>query len=379
MLCPRWKDLSTLGFAIAVVADDGSLVAWGWGVPPVWCDSASAAEAWALASALNMTMGPIRVVTDCLGLLKTAEMGSAAANAPSMKLARTWAHISARMGGRMQELIQQEIMVWMPAHKSTASIGASLKSDNKAVTSKAWRANRLVDGLAKLAAADGAASKSTVLLIESAEVLVRHAAAQLGTATYYANNCAEEYVKDDGTVGRKSRRDAMDQPTSKTLKHLKPLAATGTHALDGAELTSNDHTDSSSERGHQENARRRRKAGAAACRKERQLHNATAARAVKEAAARATLAGETRGLQRDEATALLSLAAACSSTTHNDAADCAAPLPAPPKLRSEPTHSGESRLSRYTAPALRERPPRGQSSTTAAACRAAVDSLLGRS
>ena len=93
MLCPKWRELSTLGFAVAVVADDGSLIAWGWGVPPVWCDSASAAEAWALAAVLSMTTGPTRIVTDCLGLLKTAEKGSAAANALSMKLARTWARI----------------------------------------------------------------------------------------------------------------------------------------------------------------------------------------------------------------------------------------------------------------------------------------------
>ena len=93
-----------------------------------------------------------------------------------MKLARTWAHISERMDGRMQELMHQKLLVWMPAHKGTASIGTTLKSDNKAVTSVEWRANRLVDGLAKLAAANGAPAKNTVLLIESAEALVKHAA-----------------------------------------------------------------------------------------------------------------------------------------------------------------------------------------------------------
>ena len=43
------------------------------------------------------------------------------------------------------------------------------KSDHKAITSLEWRSNRLVDALAKLAAADGAAPPSAAALLDSAE------------------------------------------------------------------------------------------------------------------------------------------------------------------------------------------------------------------
>ena len=48
MINGRWNLLATAGFGIVVVADDGELLASGWGIPPSWVDSASAAEAWAL-------------------------------------------------------------------------------------------------------------------------------------------------------------------------------------------------------------------------------------------------------------------------------------------------------------------------------------------
>ena len=76
----------------------------------------------------------------------------------------------------------------MPAHLTAAAIDNTLKPNASPVTAREWHANRLVDGLAKLAAADGAAPKATVQLIESAEALVRHAAAQLAVATYNASN-----------------------------------------------------------------------------------------------------------------------------------------------------------------------------------------------
>ena len=74
-MLPRRRELSTLGFGVAAVGSDGELLAWGWGTPPKWCDSASAAEAWALCTVLQHGAAQDRIVTDCLGLLKTAERG----------------------------------------------------------------------------------------------------------------------------------------------------------------------------------------------------------------------------------------------------------------------------------------------------------------
>ena len=79
MVNPKRLALATAGFALAAVGRDGKLWAWAWGAPPEWCDSASAAEAWALATLLKTQAQMPWVITDCLGLLKTAETGAVAA------------------------------------------------------------------------------------------------------------------------------------------------------------------------------------------------------------------------------------------------------------------------------------------------------------
>ena len=75
-LFPRRRQLSTFGFGVAAVNKNGDLIAWGWGVPPNWCDSASAAEAWALCTVLRTAQEIPYVVTDCYGLLCTAARGA---------------------------------------------------------------------------------------------------------------------------------------------------------------------------------------------------------------------------------------------------------------------------------------------------------------
>ena len=160
----------------------------GIGVPPGWCDSASAAEAWALSAVLRISPGHARIVTDCLGLVKTAEHGTSAAVTSRKHLARVWGNISGSLDGKLEQLVTTNCFIWMPAHLTAAAIGNALKSNSSPVTARDWRANRLVDGLAKLAAADGAAPLTSVRLVDSAEALVRHAAAQLAVATHNANN-----------------------------------------------------------------------------------------------------------------------------------------------------------------------------------------------
>lgn len=43
-----WTDYRAVGFAIVMVAPSGNLAAYGPGVPPSWCATAAAGEAWAL-------------------------------------------------------------------------------------------------------------------------------------------------------------------------------------------------------------------------------------------------------------------------------------------------------------------------------------------
>ena len=225
MLSPRWRGLSTLGFAIAAVGSNGDLLAWGWGTPPEWCDSASAAEAWALCVVLQVSLVPPKVVTDCLGLVHTAGKGTRAACTSKMHLARVWGHIANQLEGSIEKLVGDKMLVWMPAHQTASCVGNRTKSDGTLITSLEWRANRLVDGLAKLAASDGATPASTATLLGSAEALVRHSAAVLGAATHNANNYQEEYVSDGGTTRHRTRRDAQQPERNTKGKELKPLAS----------------------------------------------------------------------------------------------------------------------------------------------------------
>ena len=75
-----------------------------------------------------------------------------------------------------------------------------------------WRANRLVDLLAKLGANANAPSADIQKLLKSASVLAKHMAAQLGEATFVANNCKVQVEASDGTFSDKICRDSMPKP-----------------------------------------------------------------------------------------------------------------------------------------------------------------------
>ena len=223
-LFPRRRELSTLGFALAAVSGDGELLAWGWGAPPKWCDSASAAEAWALCTVLRHAAPQDRIVTDCLGLLKTARAGKAAATTAKKSLARTWNLITHHMDGRVDKLAMARRLTWMPAHQTPAAIGNALKSSGAPITASDWRANHLVDGLAKLAAGNEATTSQEARLVSSAEHLVRHCAGQLATATHNANNCIERYLDGKSEWKARTKRDSQEFPKTATKK-LQPLKA----------------------------------------------------------------------------------------------------------------------------------------------------------
>ena len=208
----RRRALATFGFGIVVMDERGSLVAWGNGVPPVWVDSAAAAEAWALNIALQHSIGTPVILTDCLGLLKTAERGASAALAAKMRLARTWAHIANHLDGNIHDLITMKRLIWMPAHQGAGQIGTALRSDGRRLSAYEWRANRLADLLAKEAAGGRQAPKHVTDLIASAESLILYAAAQLGATTHAANNHREEVILEDGSKKVTIRRDVLDPP-----------------------------------------------------------------------------------------------------------------------------------------------------------------------
>ena len=274
MLNPRRRQLATCGFALAAVTRAGDLCAWGWGVPPSWCDSASAAEAWALCTVLRISPVHGRIVTDCLGLVKTAREGTGAAVTAKRQLARVWGNIARSLDGKIDRLVTDKALIWMPAHLAANAIGRARKSNDCPVTARDWRANRLVDGLAKLAAAEGAAPAASVHLLDSAEALVKHAAAQLAVATYNANNYKTVTLRDDGTSATHTRRDSQDTPNPKKPKQLAPLktpaAKPDSTGIVSAVAAPSDSDTSGSEVVTRRQARARAKKAAAAAENDKQ-------------------------------------------------------------------------------------------------------------
>jgi hypothetical protein len=227
MLDGKLIDFRAVGYAIVVVGPDGSLAGFGFGVPPTWVATAAAAEAWALHIALTQSLFPPLLRTDCQSLLTIAAEGSAQATAASRPLARIWALIAGSLDGDTAKLVRDGLLAWMPAHQSLGAIGTRELSNGKLLTGRDWRANRLVDALAKMAAAKMQAPRATRALLESGQVAAKHAAALLGVVTHAANNHKVPHLLPGGAGGFRTLRDAQ-QPERHCRKRRqlpKPPAA----------------------------------------------------------------------------------------------------------------------------------------------------------
>ena len=99
----------------------------------------------------------------------------------------------------------------MPAHGAIHTIGNVTKSNGAAITSIDWRANRLVDALAKLAAACHQVPDSATRLLEAGAKAVEHCAGLVGVTAFAANHYDKEVVRPDGSIGKVTCRDAAPQ------------------------------------------------------------------------------------------------------------------------------------------------------------------------
>ena len=223
-----WHQYRATGFGIVVVASR-VVIACGNGIPPYWCDSASSAEAWALLTALRLSIGLPRMRTDCLVLLRVARAGLSEATKSSRPLARIWAGIGHALDGNIQALVDTGALVWMPAHQGLGAICNSSLSNGRTLTAVDWRANRLVDILAKQAASTRAAPKSVAVLLKSAQRAVRYTAALLGNVTREANHHGIDEVQDGGKLVRIYKRDAQ-QPASGSAAR-RPRSTTAAKAV----------------------------------------------------------------------------------------------------------------------------------------------------
>jgi len=110
------------------------------------------------------------------------------------------------------ELTTRGKLVWMPAHLNAAMIGERKLSNGQRLSTIDWRANRLADALAKLAAKERQLPKASLRLIVSGTAAVKHAAMLLGRVTHAANNHLVTSIGRDGELHTKVTRDASQAP-----------------------------------------------------------------------------------------------------------------------------------------------------------------------
>ncbi len=110
----------------------------------------------------------------------------------------------------------------MPAHQGVEAIGEKKLSDGSRLSPVDWRANRLADALAKMAAADYAMPLAIQKVLDSACVAVRHAASLLACVTHVANNHKELVHDDGGNTHWVTRRDSQTTQWARTRTNEGP-------------------------------------------------------------------------------------------------------------------------------------------------------------
>ena len=109
----------------------------------------------------------------------------------------------------MASLVSEGRLVWMAAHQPMATVGENKRSDRVRVTLNDWRANSLVDALAKVAAQSVLTTKGMVYFLKSATTLARNQLGNLAQAIYAANHHRVEEVDDYDKVTHTRHRNPM--------------------------------------------------------------------------------------------------------------------------------------------------------------------------
>jgi ribonuclease HI len=184
----------SLGWAFAIVDDEGDLVASAQGVPPRWIETIQGAELWAVRMALEYAIFPSVLLTDCMTVQKGLRRPSEWVKSSKRKLSRVWQVVHDQLEG------QDDIIHWMPAHTSKSSIGQKLCSDSKPVCDIRWTSNQLVDLMAKSAAESCRVPAVTRNWLRQRDKQVSELAKYIGLLTYAVNH----FPLADGTFTRDS-------------------------------------------------------------------------------------------------------------------------------------------------------------------------------
>ena len=203
-----WAELATAAAAIVVTSGDGDLVAIAEIALPSCVRSAPAAEAAAVVIVLSMCPVPPRTFTDCKVVVDTTAQGTVMATAASSPLAGYMRRAAVVLGDDLGVLTSRKRLVWIPAHLSRAKALRAVRSDGEPVCLRDWRANRLVDVVAKRAALARAVPRRDVQKVRVAAGLLRIEAGILGVVTQAANNFKRTVVTASGVTVTTVERDA---------------------------------------------------------------------------------------------------------------------------------------------------------------------------
>ena len=151
----------------------GVLVYALWAVAPLY--SHNPARFVVLARVLQMPRGN--------ALLAGADISTHA----SKPLARIFAAIFSMLEDASQGE-RDRLLTWMPAHTPWAAIDVRRRSDGKAISGIDWRANRLVDAAAKIAAKSCRAPWATRRVFSRHSATALHGIARAGMACHAAHH-----------------------------------------------------------------------------------------------------------------------------------------------------------------------------------------------
>ena len=200
----RWARRT--GFGVVVVSPEGSLLAFGSGTPPGWVVDAAGAELWAFYVIASMLPFLPHVVTDCKGIIDGLSGSPMLATGPKKALARIWNMLAHVLDGDF--VSARGLVTWMPAHCPASSIGHARDSRGRPIDATMWRANRLADALAKVAAAKHRLPAWAVRQVEQASRLYLHQAAKLGKITFDANHFQIVTFDEEGNQVTRMARDS---------------------------------------------------------------------------------------------------------------------------------------------------------------------------
>lgn len=223
-------ELTTTGWAVVVLNDDGEVIASAFGLPPPWVTDIGGAEGWALLQAVGMAMpGPNIFLSDCKTAVDTLVSGSKKATSSKCTHARVYALLFAALDDTPVESI-----VWMPAHQADGMAGKLARSDGKWLTADDIRGNREADVLAKRAVEEHRVPKLTRNQWTASIAETKARAKWIARATYLANNL-EAYPFSDSEASRRAADLAQAKRTreGKKPKRLKPAAIARPVALGG--------------------------------------------------------------------------------------------------------------------------------------------------